>query len=181
VAALVDERRHAPGGKPLWNERWDFAVVAPGCSWALYARLALFPNLGRSSWWLLIARQNDPLLLVREDTLELPRAGSFEVRGPSLWADLHCHAAMQRWQVNFEGVAVALDDPNEVHRGERGDLVPVEFEFEWEASAPWSDLRDGYQQRCEVVGDAEIRGSNSLSLPQPTPGVRSHEWGGGTQ
>jgi hypothetical protein len=111
----------------------------------------------------------------------LPRAASFEVRGSGLWADLHCHRAMQRWQVNFEGIAVALDDPAEAHRGERGDIVPVEFEFEWEASAEWTPTRRGYTQRCNVVGDADIRGSAPLALAQPAPGLRSHEWGVATQ
>jgi hypothetical protein len=180
VVTPADELRHAPGPDASWNERWYFDVVAPDRSWGLYAQLTLLPNVGRAEWWSLIVRAGEPLLLVRDDTLDLPRASSFEVRGSGLWADLTCHRAMQRWQVNFEGITVALDDPADVHRYERGDLVPVEFEFEWEAAGDWTSTRDGYLQRCEADGEADIRGGRPLKLTHPAAGLRTHEWGART-
>ena len=177
---LVDEFRHEPGDEQLWNESWYFDVVAPDCSWGMYARLGLYPNLAQAWWWAVVVRQGEPLLLVRDHTLDLPKTGSsFEVRGDGLWADVHCHEAMQRWQVNFEGVAVALDDPTEAYRSERGDRVAVEFEFDWEAVAPWFAYPGvaRYEQSCVVTGDVQIKGDESLSLVTPVAGQRDHSWG----
>jgi hypothetical protein len=175
VVDVVDEFRHEPGGDPLWTEAWYFDVVAPDLSWAMYARFALCPNLGHAWWWSVIVRAGEPMLLVREQHLDLPRA--FEVRGDGLWADLTCHGAMQRWQVNFEGIAVALDDPTDAYGAERGDRVPVEFEFDWDATAPPTTIADGYGQRCAVTGDVDIVGADPLTLAEPVAGYRDHTWG----
>jgi hypothetical protein len=131
----------------------------------MYARFALCPNLGQAWWWSVIVGADQPMLLVRDQHLDLPRG--FEVRGDGLWADLTCHEAMRRWQVNFEGFAVALDDPDDAHTHERGDRVPLEYEFEWEATAAPFAIANGYGQRCAVATD----------LATPTPGYREHTWG----
>ena len=162
---LVDEFRHTPGKEPLWTEAWYFDAIAPDVSWAMYARLALCPNLGRAWWWSVIVRAEGPVLLVRDQHLDLPRR--FEVRGDGLWADLTCHEPMQRWQVNFEGFTVALDDPADAYTHERGDRVPVEFEYEWNAVGEPVAIADGYGQRCAVTAD----------FAEPIPGYRTHTWG----
>jgi hypothetical protein len=162
---LVDEFRHTPGPHPLWTEAWYFDAVAADFSWAMYARLALCPNLAQAWWWSVIVRDDEPMLLVRDQHLDLPRG--LEVRGDGLWADLTCHDAMQRWQVNFEGFAVALDDPRDAFGHERGDRVPVEWEFDWDASAPPYAIEGGYGQRCVVDGD----------IDEPVAGYREHTWG----
>ncbi|HVV38310.1 MAG TPA: hypothetical protein VHC63_17005 [Acidimicrobiales bacterium] len=170
---LVDEFRHTPGTHPLWAEAWSFEAVAPDLSWGLYARLTLTPE--HAWWWSVIVRQDEPLLLVRDQHLDVPRG--FEVRGAGLWADLTCHEAMQRWQVNFEGFAVALDDPRDAYGAERGDRTAVEFEFEWEATASPFAIHDGYGQRCAVTGDAQIVGSGGVAVDEPVSGYRDHTWG----
>lgn len=175
-----DELRHVPGADDRWEESWYFDVVAPDTSWAMYARLGVHPNIGAAWWWAVVARRGEPLLLVRDQTLAPPRGRSFEVRGDSLWADLTCHQPMQRWQVNFEGVAVSLDDPTEAYRTERGDRVPIEFEFEWESVAGAVEYGDGtrYGVHCDVHGEAQIGSSaNRLALDTPVPGYREHGWG----
>jgi hypothetical protein len=162
---LVDEFRHTTDDHLLWTEAWYFDAVAPDLSWAMYACLALCPNLGRAWWWSVIVRDGEPMLLVRDQHLDLPR--TFEVRGDGLWADLACHDPMVRWQVNFEGFAVALDEPGDAYTHERGDRVPVEFEFEWDAAAEPSAISDGYGQRCTVSSD----------FGEPVTGYRQHTWG----
>lgn len=162
---LVDEFRHQPETDPLWSEAWYFDAVAPDLTWAMYARFALLPNLLQAWWWSVIVHADEPMLLVRDQQLDLPRA--FEVRGDGLWADLTCHDPMQRWQVNFEGFAVALDDPEDAYGHERGDRVPLEFEFDWEAAAPPFAIEDGYGQRCIVTADFD----------EPIVGYREHTWG----
>ncbi len=180
MATTSDEVRHTPGEEPLWNESWYFDVVAPDASWGMYARLGLYPNIGAAWWWAVVVRQHEPLLLVRDHTLALPRGKSFEVRGEGLWADLTCHEPMQRWQVNFEGIAVSLDDPTEAYRTEHGDRVPIEFEFEWESVAPAFDYPgvSRYEVSCDVHGEVQIGSSaNRLTLDTPVPGQRDHSWG----
>lgn len=115
---------------------------------------------------MVLARPGD-VLLVRDDSLPLPRRGSLEVRGSGLWADVHRHDA-GRWQVNFEGIALTLD-PSDVARHEVGDLVPVEFEFEWEATG----AAVGSVQRCMVDGEAAV-GDGHLALSAPVPGHWTH-------
>lgn len=175
----TDEFRHEPGPEKCWNDSWYFNVVAADASWALSARLALFPNLNHGWWWAVLARADAPILLVRDHSLALPKHRSFEIRGQGLWLDLTCHTPMERWQVNFEGIALALDDPNEVGgASELGHHVPVEFEFEWEATARPLAHRGGYSQRCSVHGEAMIGTSaNVLSLEEPVAGRRDHSWG----
>jgi hypothetical protein len=163
--AAADEFRHAPGHDALWTEAWYFDCVAPDLSWAMYARFALSPPLGQAWWWSVIVRAGAQMLLVRDQHLDLPRG--FEVRGDGLWADLTCHEPMGRWQVNFEGFAVGLDDPADAYGDERGDRVPVEFEVEWDAAAPPFAIAAGYGQRCTVTGDFD--GS--------VAGYREHTWG----
>ena len=169
-----------PGEDELWNESWYFDVVAPDASWGMYARLGLYPNLGVAWWWAAVVRRGEPVLLVRDHALALPRGGSFEVRGDGLWADLTCHEPLARWQVNFEGIAVALDDPTEAYRTEHGDRVPIEFEFEWETAAPAFEYPgvSRYEVSCDVHGEIQIgTTANRLTLDDPVPGQRDHSWG----
>jgi hypothetical protein len=166
VVDLSDEHRHFSSA----NERWSFDVAET--DWALHCSLALTPL--SAAWWMLLARPGQPLLLVREDTLDLPRRTTLEVRGSGVWVDVHCHEPMQRWQVNFEGIALSLD-ASAVGRHEVGDLVPVEFEFEWDALAPPTTTPFGYVQRCMVDGEAQI-GTGSLAMAAPAPGWRGHSW-----
>ncbi len=174
----IDEFRHVPVPVDSWSESWAFDVVALDANWALHAQLGLHPNRRSAWWWALLARRDQPLLLVRDDALALPTRGSLELRGDALWADVHCHEPMERWQVNFEGIALALDEPSEVGHGEVGIRVPIEFEFEWEATAPALARRGGYDQACMVDGEVQIgAGGAGLALEQPVPGRRGHAWG----
>lgn len=157
-------------------ESWSFSVT--DAQFGLWVRFALDPRRGTASWWSVVARADQPLLLVRDETLALPTRKTMEVRGQGLWADLTCHEPMQRWQVNFEGIAVALDDPREVGGAELGHHTPVELEFEWEAIEPPQPYAaiDGYVQRCTVHGEMQIGSSaNVLSIDDPVVGLRDEQ------
>jgi len=168
-----DESAHAPGA----FEAWRFEVVAPNGAWALFVQFGLLPKRDGASWWSVLARTGEPLLFVRDEGLALPRAKSLEVRGDGLWAELTCREPFERWQVNFEGIALALDDPSDVAVSEIGYRTPVEFEFEWEADAPVRLIDDGYSQRCTVHGEVQIASAgNVLALDEPVPGWRAHVW-----
>ena len=70
--------------------RFSFDVVGPHAEWALHCGLAL--EARSAAWWTVLARTGEPLLLVRDEALQLPRPGAMEVRGSGLWADVHRHA-----------------------------------------------------------------------------------------
>ena len=65
--------------EPRPEQCWYFGLAAP--DWSLFARLALSPRLGAASWWALVARRSEPLLVVRDESLALPKR-TLEVRGP---------------------------------------------------------------------------------------------------
>jgi len=180
MADSRDEGRHDPSADELWNESWYFDVAAPDGSWGMYARLGLYPNLKVAWYWAVVVRAGEPMLLVRDHELELPRRGSLEVRGSGLWADTSCLEPHERWQLSFEGNAVALDEPGDAYGDERGHRVPVAFEMEWEAAAPVYDYPgvSRYEQSCAVHGEVLIGSSETrLVLDTPVAGQRDHSWG----
>lgn len=70
-------------------------------------------------------------LVVRDD--DAPPAalasGTFDVRATGLWLSLVCETPGEHWTVGLETFALAVDDPDD----ERGELVPLGFDIEWEA------------------------------------------------
>jgi hypothetical protein len=180
MADPQDEFRHEPGEEQLWNESWYFDVAAPDGSWGMYARLGLYPNLKVAWYWAVIVREGEPMLLVRDHELDIPKGESLEVRGSGLWADTSCLEPHQRWQLSFEGDAVALDDPKDAYGDERGERVPIAFEFEWEGCAPVFVYPgvSRYEQSCMVHGEVLIGSSDTkLGFDTPVPGQRDHSWG----
>jgi hypothetical protein len=75
-----------------------------------------------------------------------------------------------------EAFAVALDDPADAYRGERGDRVPLGLDLEWEATAEPYDYPGvtRYEQTCTVTGEIQL-GSEHISFDGP--GQRDHSWG----
>lgn len=143
-------------------------------------RLGLYPNLGRAWFWAYLAGRDRPLIAVRDHDLELPRTGGLEARGEGLWSALNCETALDHWSVGLEAFAVALDDPLEAYRGERGDRVALGFDLEWEArgpaldSGPFVSGSSGYDQGCDVFGEI-LLGSGTVAFEGP--GFRDHSWG----
>lgn len=66
-------------------------------------------------------------LVVREDAAPPPVDGT--IRHHGLWLSLVCETPGEHWSVGLEAFALAVDDPDD----ERGDLVPLGFDLEWEA------------------------------------------------
>ena len=69
------------------------------------------------------------LLVVREDDLPAPRGADLDVRAEGLWLSLVCETPDEHWTVGLEAFALAVDHPDD----ERGDLVPLGLDIEWEA------------------------------------------------
>ncbi|MCU1484556.1 MAG: hypothetical protein JWN67_1302 [Actinomycetia bacterium] len=66
-------------------------------------------------------------LVVRDD--EAPPAVDGTIRAQGLWLSLVCETPGEHWSVGMEAFALAVDDPDD----DRGDLVPLGFDVEWEA------------------------------------------------
>ena len=175
MADPKDELRHEPGAEQLWNESWYFDFAADDGSIGGYVRLGLYPNLGVAWYWAYLVG-SPGTLLVRHHEAALPKPPGFEIREDGLWADMHCESPNDHWTIGLEAFAVALDEPGDAYRGERGDKVPLGFDLEWEAEAPVYDYPGvtRYEQSCRVSGEILV-GSDRIEFDGP--GQRDHSWG----
>jgi hypothetical protein len=175
VPEPADEGRHPPGAESLWNESWYFDFAAADGSLGGYARLGLYPNLGVAWYWAVLVGDGRPLLLVRDHEVELPRA-SLEVRANGLWAAFNCETPLDHWSLGLEAFAVALDNPGEAYRGERGDLTAFGLDLEWESIGPAYDYPGvtRYEVSCDVSGQILV-GDERIEFAGP--GQRDHSWG----
>ena len=67
--------------------------------------------------------------LVLREEVAAPRGRDFDVRGPGLWLSLVCEAPGEHWSIGLEAFALAVDEPDD----ERGDVVALGLDVEWEA------------------------------------------------
>jgi hypothetical protein len=169
-----EEGRHPPGRGRLWEESYSFDFAARDGSVGGYARIGLRPAAGEAWFWAAVVGPGRPSVLVRDHDVPLPRGRSLELRTSGLWADHTCETPLEHWTIGLEAFAVALDDPLEAFRGERGDPCPLGFDLEWEASEGATALVTGYRQPCTVHGEVLV-GSERLELD--AVGWRAHEWG----
>lgn len=82
------------------------------------------------------------LLVVRDD--DAPPARDGTIRSHGLWLSLVEEVAGEHWSIGLEAFALAVEDPDD----ERGDLVPLGFDLEWEAP--------GRVHGEVLVGDAAV-------------------------
>ncbi len=184
VAAVAarDERRHPPGPEPWWGESWYFDFATADASLGGFVRLGLYPNQGVAWYWAALVGQGRRLVLVRDHDLEAPAGRQLEIRGQGIWSAVNCETPLDHWSIGLEAFAVALDDPTEAYRGERGDLVGLGFDLEWEAQAPAfgpiglaaPGPGAGYGQTCQVTGEILV-GDEQLEFDGT--GHRGHHWG----
>jgi len=169
-----DERRHPPGAPPLWAESWYFDFSDADATLGGSVRLTVYPNQGVAWYWAALVGHGRRLVMVKEHELELPRGRDLEVRGQGIWSAVNCETPLDHWSVGLEAFALALDDPTEAWHSERGDLVGLGFDLEWEATAPARATGDGYGQPSRVTGEILV-GDERLDLDGS--GYRSHTWG----
>lgn len=172
--AAADEGRHPAGPEPLWAESWDFNFASSDASIGGYARLGLLPNLNVAWYWAALIGSGRRLVAVRDHEIDPPRGRWLEVRAQGLWSALNCETPLDHWSVGLEAFAVALDDPAEVFRGERGDVVGLGFDLEWEATSAASGDLGQYGQSCRVSGEILV-GDERLVFDGG--GHRYHSWG----
>ena len=180
----ADERRHPPGrgpsgplsGKlsPEWEESWYLDFSAPDGRLAGYVRLTLRPGEGTAWFWAGMVGGGPTLVTLRDHEVPMPSGRGFEVRASGLWTELVCETPLDHWSVGLEAFGVALDDPLEAWRRERGDPWALGLDVEWEAAGACQPWPGGYWQGCAVHGDVLV-GAERFSLDGT--GTRVHQWG----
>ena len=169
-----DERPHPRGPAPDWEESWQFDFVAADGSLGGFVRLALRPGEGSAWYWAYLAGPRRAVVVVRDHELDPPPGRTLEVRGPGLWAQQICETPLDHWSAGLEASGVALDDPAEGLRGERGDPVPLGLDLEWEATGAPTAEQAGYAQPAAVHGEV-LLGSQRLEVDGR--GWWAHRWG----
>jgi hypothetical protein len=69
------------------------------------------------------------LLVVRESDVPDRGGADLDLRASGLWLSLVCETPGEHWTIGLEAFALAVDHPDD----ERGDLVPLGLDIEWEA------------------------------------------------
>lgn len=174
VVHAGDERPHEPSGQPGWQEAWDFTFAAADLSLAGYLRLSLVPE-ERVAWcWAAVVGAEQPVIAVRHHELASPNGWPYEVRGEGLWCGVFCESPLEHWTIGLEAFGVRFDDAADAWGSERGDLVPLGFDLEWEDVADDPvPLDGGYRRSCAVHGDV-LLGSDTIEIV--APGWRAHTW-----
>ena len=177
----ADERPHPPGPGPHWEESWYFDFVVADGSFGGFVRLAIRAGDNRAWWWTVLAGDRRPLVSVRDHDVDPPVGRSLEVRASGLWAEVTTETPLEHWSVGLEAFGVALDDPAEAWRAERGDPVAVGLDLEWETTEPSGPTDvfpagggEGYAQPCSVHGDVLV-GRERITIDGR--GWRAHRWG----
>ncbi len=175
-ARAEDERRHAPGDEPLWNESVYLDVVDPDRGVGAYVRVGLYPNLGLAWYWACLVGPDRPLVLVVDHDVALPRDGSLELRAEGLWADYTVETPLDHVTVGLEAFAVALDDPADAYGPAHGERVPFGLDLEWETEGGTYAYPgvDRYEVPCRVHGEVLI---GTEVIPVDGCGQRDHSWG----
>lgn len=173
-----DERRHTPDDDPLWNESYYLDWFAEDLSVGGYARIGLYPNLGRVWYWACLVGPDRPLVTVIDHEVPLPSsAASLEIRHDGLWADHAVETPNEHMSINLEAFAVSLDDPAEVYGDGRGERVPFGFELDFltdRAAYLWPPVTPRYEIPCRVQGEVLV-GAERIEVDGW--GQRDHSWG----
>jgi hypothetical protein len=119
------------------------------------------------------------IISVRDDEVLLPRrAGSLELRGDGLWAELVCETPFEHWGIALEAFGLRLDDPDD----DLGERLPVGLDLEWETTGPVEGTRT--DAAGEYHQDGVVRGLVLVGrerLPYVGASRREHLWGGPTR
>lgn len=142
-----------PDHRAVW---FDFA--AADASFGGSVRLARDLAGGRAIYWACVVGDDRPLVTVRDDEVPLPRGATLEVRTSGLWSAIHTETPGEHWSVGLEAFALSLDDPSEAWGDERGDLVPLGFDLEWEATAAGT-----ISHPCVVTGEVLV-GTETITV-----------------
>ncbi|MDQ3569421.1 MAG: hypothetical protein M3396_02135 [Actinomycetota bacterium] len=167
------EGRH-PG---RW-ESWAFDFFTAGASLGGFVGLSFHPDLRRCWYWAALVGDRRRYLLVRDLDVPLPRlAASREIRSEALWADMNCETPFEHWSIGLEAFGVAMDDPDEALRTERGERLGLGLDIEWEAVGEIEGAEGSYEQPGIVHGEVLVGGAGVETIAFEGHGWRRHAWG----
>jgi hypothetical protein len=142
---------------------------------------------GRAVYWACVVGDGRPLVTVRDDEVPLPRGTALEVRTSGLWSAIHTETPGEHWSVGLEAFALSLDDPADAWGDERGDLVPLGFDLEWEATGGGTTISPCVVSGEVLVGTEAIivdglgwRGEEHGDPDWPAWSRRTGHWSDGT-
>jgi hypothetical protein len=172
-----DEGRHPSGTEEFWGESWYLDWAAPDASYGGYVRLGLYPNLGKSWWWIALVGAGRPLVLVVEHDLPCPEGDA--ALAPAVGTtkvELSVPEPWKRFRVVSESVGVELADPAQAFHGLDGPPVPVALDLEWASRSdvfPYA-MTTRYEISSWVTGTVTI-GDETTTVD--CAGQRDHSWG----
>lgn len=167
------ERRH-PGS----SEVFALDFFTPDASLGGFVGLSFHPGQRRCWYWAALVGEGRPYLLVRDLDVELPRLpASRQIRSEALWADLNCETPFEHWSLGLEAFGVAMDDPDEALRAERGVRTGLGLDLEWESGGGVVGGEGAYEQPGDVHGEILVgAGSNVETISFDGRGWRRHAW-----
>jgi hypothetical protein len=173
----ADEGRHAPGPEELWGESWYLDWAAPDASYGGYVRLGLYPNLGKSWWWIALVGADRPLVLVVDHDLPCPEGdAALTPANGSTGVAISWSEPFGRFRVVSEADGVELADPAQAFHGLEGPSVPVRLDLEWASRAevfPYA-MTTRYEISSWVTGTVTVGGE---TMTVDCGGQRDHSWG----
>jgi hypothetical protein len=179
VTELVpaDEGRHPPGPEEFWGESWYLDWAAADASYGGYVRLGLYPNLGKSWWWIALVGAARPLVLVVEHDLPCPEGdAALTPAAGGTSVEISWSEPFGQFRVQSRATGVELADPAQAFHGLDGPSVPVSLDLEWASRAeafPYA-MTTRYEISSWVTGTVTI-GDETLTVD--CAGQRDHSWG----
>ena len=173
----ADERHHAPGPEPWWNESWYFDFATTDGTLGGYVRIGLYPNQPACWYWACLVGEGRPLVIVVDHDVALPADGSLELRAEGLWADHTVEVPFDHMTLGCEAFALGVDDPAEMYGEPRGDRVPFGLDLEWDTDGGAYAYPPGttrYEVPCRVHGEILV-GDEAIAFDGI--GQRDHSWG----
>ena len=166
------ERRH-----PARSESWSFDFFVADGSLGGFVGLTFLPQRHRCWYWAALVGRGRPYLLVRDLEVTLPRLRqSREVRAEALWADMNCETPFEHWSLGLEAFGVAMDDPAEALRSERGERIGLGLDLEWESVGELVGGEGSYDQPGVVHGEILVGGASVETIAFEGHGWRRHAW-----
>lgn len=177
----ADEARHPAGTEDLWGESWYLDWAAADGGYGGYVRLGLYPNLGRSWWWIALVGEHRPTVLVVDHELPCPDGdAALHVDAGATQVDLDPTEPFRAFTVRSRATGVRLETPADAFRGPTsvppGEPVPVALDLTWASRTevfPYA-MTTRYEISSWVTGIVTI-GDETISVD--CAGQRDHSWG----
>ena len=173
----ADEGRHLAGPEEFWGESWYLDWAAADCSYGGYVRVGLYPNLGKTWWWIAIVGRDRSLVLTVEHELPCPEgAPALDQSVDGTAYAISWPEPYRRFRVTSRATGVVLPDPAQAFHGLDGGRVPVQLDLTWESRAdvfPYA-MATRYEISSWVTGTVVI-GDETIGVD--CAGQRDHSWG----